>query len=95
MVKKSMLIENTRDLESPHNSPFAAFVLTIASQRIRADSTAVQILADGADRDVRAYLSSREEAPVGSKIGQQVIETVTADEHHTETAAHAFVDEVL
>jgi len=53
MVKKSILIENTRDLESPHNSHFAAFVLAIARQRIRADSAAVQVLADGDDRDVR------------------------------------------
>jgi hypothetical protein len=58
MVKKSILIENATDLESPHNSHSAAFVLAIARQRTRADSAAVQVLADGADRDVRGYLSS-------------------------------------
>jgi len=58
MVKKSIFIESTRDLESPHNSHFAAFVLAIARQRIRADSAAVHVLVDAADRDVRGYLSS-------------------------------------
>jgi len=58
MVKKSILIENTRDLQSPHNRHFLAFVLAIVRQRILADSAAVQVLADGTDRDVRGYLSS-------------------------------------
>jgi len=53
MVKKSILIENTRDLQSPHNRHFLAFVLAIARQRILADSAAVRVLADGTDRDVR------------------------------------------
>ena len=58
MVKKSIFIENTRDLESPHNSHFAPFVPAIARERILADTAAVQVLADGAGRDVRGYLSS-------------------------------------